>query len=97
LASRGQDLRTVHDGLAAVMLCVVRDAENPRSSELEELRLMLFPRLSPAEGRRRIDAAFEGAADRGRVERIERLANDPDLAEELVRRLRELRDNEPTT
>jgi hypothetical protein len=41
--------------------------QNEPSSDLERLRLLLFPRLSRGEGRRRIDAAFEGAADAERT------------------------------
>jgi hypothetical protein len=67
-------------------------SESKRSNTLEELRLMLFPHLSFEEGWSRIDAAFERAGDRERLERIELLANAPDLDEELVRRLRALRD-----
>ena len=69
-------------------------AEGNRSNELEELRLMLFPKLTPEEGRRRIDAAFEGAADSERAARIEALAGELELDEELRRRLRELHRNE---
>ena len=57
------------------------------SDELERLRLLLFPRLSREEGRRRIAAAFDGAADADRAERIEALAADPDLVDEIFRRL----------
>jgi hypothetical protein len=55
--------------------------------ELEQLRLMLFPRLSREEGQRRIDAALEGASDAERTKRIEALASDPDLVDEIFRRL----------
>jgi len=68
--------------------------ENRRSTELDQLRLMLFPYLSPAEGWRRIDAAFEGAADGERTQRIEALAREHELDDELLRRLRELRDDD---
>ena len=57
------------------------------SDELERLRLLLFPRLSREEGQRRIAAAFDGAADADRAERIEALAADPDLVDEIFRRL----------
>lgn len=57
------------------------------SDELERLRLLLFPRLSADEGRRRIEAALEGAADADRAERIEALAADPELMDELLKRL----------
>lgn len=55
---------------------------------------MLFPHLSRDEGWRRIDAAFAGAADDERFERIERLSSAPDLDEELLRRVWRLRDVE---
>ena len=58
-----------------------------QSEDLERLRLLLFPRLSREEGQRRIDAALEGAADSERAERIEALAADPDLVDEIFRRL----------
>lgn len=64
----------------------------PPSGDLEALRLLLFPQLSPEEGRRRIDAAFDGAADPARARRIEELANDPDLAAALLRRISERRE-----
>jgi hypothetical protein len=72
------------------------DPEGSRSKELEELRLMLFPKLSREEGRRRIDAAFEGAADSERSARIDALASELELGEELRRRIRELRQDELT-
>lgn len=65
----------------------MRHDEGDRSDELERLRLMVFPRLTPAEGRRRIDAALEGAGDAERAKRIEALAADPDLVDEIFRRL----------
>ena len=55
--------------------------------DLERLRLMLFPRLTREEGQRRIAAALEGASDADRAERIEALAADPDLVDEIFRRL----------
>ena len=67
--------------------------ENRQSAELERLRMMLFPLLSPEEGRRRIDAALEGAADGDRAQRIEALANDPDLLDEIFGRLSRQREN----
>jgi hypothetical protein len=65
----------------------MRHEDGERSDELERLRLMLFPRLSREEGQRRIDAALEGATDADRAERIEALAADPALMDELLRRL----------
>jgi len=70
--------------------------ERRRSAELARLRLMLFPRLAPDEGWRRIDGAFERAADHERLDRIERLAQQPDLDEELMRTIRRLRPDELT-
>ena len=67
--------------------------QNEPSGDLERLRLLLFPRLSRGEGRRRIEAAFEGAADAERTQRIEELANDPALADEIFRRLPTHREN----
>lgn len=61
--------------------------EGGHSDELEQLRLLLFPRLSREEGRQRIAAALEGAADADRARRIEALADDPDLVDEIFRRL----------
>jgi hypothetical protein len=55
------------------------------SWELEQVRLMLFPYLSPEEGSRRIDGAIAAAADPERLDRIEQLANDPSLDAELAR------------
>jgi hypothetical protein len=66
----------------------MRTRAGERSPDLEQLRLMLFPRLSPEDGWRRIETALERAADPERAERIERIAREPDLAEELLRRLR---------
>ena len=65
----------------------MRHEEGEQSDDLEHLRLMLFPRLSREEGQRRIAAALEGAADAGRAKRIEALASDPDLVDEIFRRL----------
>jgi hypothetical protein len=62
--------------------------ESERSPDLEQLRLMLFPRLSREDGWQRIETAFARAADRERSSRIERLASDPDLVEEMLRRIR---------
>ncbi len=66
----------------------MRAQESERSPDLEQLRLMLFPHLSAEDGWRRIETALERAADHERSRRIEQLARDPDLAEELLRRLR---------
>ncbi len=52
---------------------------------------MLFPHLPADEGRRRIDAAIERAGDSDRLERVEGLAEDPELDAALLRALRRLR------
>jgi hypothetical protein len=65
----------------------MRHEEDEQSDDLERLRLLLFPRLSRDEGQRRIAAALEGAGDADRAERIEALAADPDLVDEIFRRL----------
>ena len=75
------------------MLSGMAHEDDRRFDDREMLRLLLFPRLSPEEGRRRIDEAFEGAADDERVQRIEELARDPDLVEEVFRRLSHHRGN----
>jgi hypothetical protein len=69
------------------MLSGMAHEDDRRFDDREMLRLLLFPRLSPGEGRRRIDEAFKGAADDERAQRIEELAQDPDLVEEVFRRL----------
>ena len=50
------------------------DPEPRRSPELDQVRQMLFPRLSPEEGWARIDKVFERAADPERIDAIERRA-----------------------
>lgn len=65
----------------------MRREEGEQSDDLERLRLLLFPRLDREEGERRIAAALEGAADADRTKRIEELAGDPDLVDEIFRRL----------
>jgi hypothetical protein len=67
--------------------------DDKRFDDRELLRLLLFPRLSPEEGKRKIDDAFEGAADDERAQRIEELAQDPDLVGEIFRRLSHHRGN----
>jgi hypothetical protein len=62
-----------------------------RSPELDQVRQMLFPKLPPAEGWARIDAAISGAADPQRAAAIERLAAG-DLSDDLLSLLRLLRE-----
>lgn len=57
---------------------------------------MLFPHLSREEGWRRIEAALDAATDSERAERIEQLASDPDLDQELLRSLWRLGGNGST-
>ena len=64
--------------------------DSRRSPELEQVRLMLFPRLNREDGWLRIETALERAADPERAKRIEALASDPDLADALLRRVRGL-------
>jgi hypothetical protein len=63
------------------------ERERGRSSELDQVRQMLFPELSPSEGWARIDGAITGASDSGKWSRIEGLAGD-DLRSDLLERLR---------
>lgn len=64
------------------------DSQSGRSLTREQLRLVLFPNLPAEEGRRRIETALARAEDEERAERVERLADDPDLDAELMRSLR---------
>ena len=65
-------------------------AEN-RSPELDQVRRLLFPKLTEKEGWARIDAAIAGASDEQRVEAIEHIAA-RDLDGDLLDELRRLRD-----
>ena len=55
-----------------------------RSPELERVRELLFPDLSPEEGDARVDAALAGAADDERWQRIEELARRQELDAALL-------------
>jgi hypothetical protein len=68
--------------------------EPTRSSDLDEVRRLLFPELPPDQGWARIDAAVAGAADDRRVDAIEELCAG-DLNQELLDALRRLRDDDP--
>jgi len=61
-----------------------------RSHELDQVRRLLFPNLTPEEGWARIDAAFAGAADEQKLDAIDRLA-EADLSAELIEALRRMR------
>jgi hypothetical protein len=65
-----------------------------RSPELDEVRRLLFPGLSPEDGWARIDLAFSRAADSEQWRKIEALATreglSADLAAVLLARLKEL-------
>jgi hypothetical protein len=52
-----------------------------RSPELDEVRRLLFPNLTTADGWERIDRAFSGAADPKRVQAIEERASEIVLLE----------------
>ncbi len=54
-----------------------------RSPELDEVRRLLFPNLTTAEGWAQIDRAFSGAADPNRVRAIEERASELVLLEGL--------------
>lgn len=78
------------------MLFRMANRESSRSRELEQVRALLFPHLSREDGWRRIDAAFERAADGARADRIDELAKGPNLDEHLLRRLLRLGENGAT-
>jgi hypothetical protein len=54
-----------------------------RSPELDQVRRLLFPKLTAAEGWAQIDRAFSGAADPNRVRAIEERASELVLLEGL--------------
>jgi hypothetical protein len=60
-----------------------------RTPELDQVRRLLFPTLSPEEGWARIEGALAGATDEERVDAIEELAG-RDLTAELIAALRRL-------
>ena len=64
-----------------------RVAARDRSPELDQVRQLLFPKLTEEDGWARIDAALAGAADPERVNAVERLADD-ELADALLDELR---------
>ena len=66
-----------------------------RSPELDQVRQLLFPRLSEEDGWARIDAAISGASDPERTARIEQLAG-PELSSDLLAILRRLTADEGT-
>jgi hypothetical protein len=69
------------------------EEERGRSPELERVRQLLFPNLSPEDGWARIDAAIAGASDPERIDAIERLAG-TDLSGDLMSVLRRLREED---
>jgi hypothetical protein len=60
-----------------------------RTPELDQVRRLLFPTLSPEEGWARIEGALAGAQDEERVDAIEELAG-RDLTAELIAALKRL-------
>jgi hypothetical protein len=69
-------------------------ADSGHSPELDRVRKLLFPDLSPEEGWARIDDAVRGAAETDRVDAIEELVAERELDAELVAALRQLRERE---
>jgi hypothetical protein len=61
-----------------------------RTPELDQVRRLLFPTLSPEEGWARIEGALAGAKDEERVDAIEELAG-RDLTAELIDALKRLK------
>jgi hypothetical protein len=78
-------------GLADPTIVVVRESDRGHSPELDEVRRMLFPALSPDEGWARIDRAIRGAADDEHWAAIEETARQEDLSGDLISQLRQLR------
>jgi hypothetical protein len=70
------------------------NADSGRSRELDEVRRMLFPALSPEEGWARIDRAIQDADDDDRWAAIEETARHEHLSIDLLRRLRSLREKD---
>jgi hypothetical protein len=70
------------------MLGTMSEGDSGRSRELDEVRRILFPTLSPAEGWARIDRAIDGATDDDRWASIEEAAKRQDLSADLLERLR---------
>lgn len=60
--------------------------EIEHTAELEQVRLRLFPDLSPEQGWKQIEAALEGSLDAERWRRIEQLAQ-ADIAADLAAQL----------
>ena len=58
----------------------MEETQPHRSPELDQVRQMLFPRLSAEDGWARIDEVLERAADAERIDAIERRALDLDGA-----------------
>lgn len=70
-------------------------SESGRSAQLEEVRRLLFPELSPEAGWAKIDDAVRGASDPEKWAAIERIAAEEHLDAALLRELRKFRDNPP--
>jgi hypothetical protein len=81
--------------LRAAETAAVSRSDVERSPQLEQVRRLLFPRLSPDEGWERIETAIARAGDAERMDAIEELAASglsDDLAAELGRRSRGRKD-----
>ena len=63
------------------------------SAALEQVRQLLFPNLSPAEGRARVQKAIADAADTDRWRRIEQIAAyEPEMLRDLIEELHAVTD-----
>jgi hypothetical protein len=69
------------------MLRMMSEGDSGHSRDLDEVRRMLFPTLSPAEGWARIDRAIQGASDEDHWAAIEEAAKQQDLNTDLLERL----------
>ncbi len=76
------------------MLRTMGEGDSGHSRDLDEVRRMLFPTLSPAEGWARIDRAIQGATDDDRWASIEEAAKQQDLSADLLERLRKSAEKE---
>jgi hypothetical protein len=65
-----------------------------RTPELDQVRRLLFPTLTPEEGWARIESALAGAKDEARIEAIENLAAG-DLTADLIAVLKRLQTPQP--
>jgi hypothetical protein len=69
------------------MMHRMSEQDSDRSRDLDEVRRLLFPGLSPDEGWSRIDRAIKGAADDEHWAAIEEAAKQRELSIDLFERL----------